>query len=84
MLTDRDDFIVALLQVDEGAKYDYEQTQRATQGHLSGELRLLMAVLLDALDTVRGKPRAGLYIRRERCAARGAKLDPDSTIPAPI
>ena len=67
-MNDKDDFIVALLQVDEGIKYDYEQTHKATRGHLSGEKLLMMAVLADALDTVRGKPRAGLHIRRERCA----------------
>lgn len=69
MVTDKDDFIVALLASDPGIKYDYEQTQRATRGgDETGEIKLARAVLLDALETVRGKPSANTNIRPERCA----------------
>ncbi len=62
------DWLVDLVRnADANTEYDYHQTQRATMGGDTGEIRLFRAVLTDALEAVRGWPRAGLYVRRERC-----------------
>lgn len=42
-------------------KYDFEQANRATVGNLTPESRLMMAVLLDAVEIVNGRRMPGFY-----------------------
>lgn len=54
-------------------KYEFDRANRATTGILSGEIRLLMALLQDAVEIVQGKRVPGCYGNSERSSDPAAE-----------
>ena len=68
-MEDADRFIEGVLKASDPAnKWEYEQVQTATWGHLQPERRLLMALLEDCFLTLRGRRVPGLANRNQRAA----------------